>query len=267
MELGAKVVKKYWFLLAVLSIVLVFTFLFMLGYRIGPGGVIAKSGAVVVSGVPLGSTLYLDAIRNQKVGKDETILYLFPSAHELVVDAEGFHPWNELVEVTAGETQYVTPLLIPETLTETLVEETRVQEATALLRNASLPTRENPLLVSSGCVRVYVSGNRIVGERTGQEGCTSVPYLCTDEGIAEYGACLPTIIFEPQEALTNFILYPGRDDALIVASGNLAYVIELDPREPRFFAPLARSQGMRIAPWSDSSILINAGTEPRELPL
>lgn len=267
MERGVQILKKYWFLAILLGIALVFSILFFLDYRIGPGGVVAKSGTVVLTGVPLGSTLYLDTIRNQTIAREETVLRLFPSAHELVVDVEGYQPWNELVYVGSGEEQRISPLLVPEVLKEKLIEESRIQEASQILSKQTLPTREKHLLVSNECVRVYVSGNRIVGERTEKEGCGTVPYLCTDEGIAEYGACLPTIIFEPQETLTNFIPYPNRDDALIVASGNLVYVIELDPREPRFFAPLARSPKVRIAPWSDTSIIITSTNGPRELPL
>ena len=194
---------------------------------------------------------------------------LLPGTHSVVVDSDGFQPWNELVTITEGEVTHVRPLLVAKDIQEKEVPVESLADASRAIALSTLPTQNAPLLLSEGCVAVYVAGNRIVATRTDATDCSPVPYLCTEKSIEEFGACLPTIIFETGEALRGLIAYPGRNDALILASSNIAYIIELDPREPRFFAPIPPAKGadIRIAPWTDSSILIRHDFQIKEVSL
>ncbi len=61
--------------------------------------------------------------------------------------------------------------------------------------------------------------------------------------------------------------FPGRDDALVVWAGTALYVVELDPREPQFVAPVFKGAIKGAAPWSATSVVVTNGTEDVELPL
>lgn len=262
------ILKKFWILIAILLVVALSFGGFVQGYRIGPYGLPVKATKLIIERVPVGTTIYLDGIR-EHVTKDTPVsLFVMPNSHSLIINAEGYQPWNELITAVAGVEMYIHPLLIKEALTENLLEDSERVRATTQLLHATLPTKDAPLILAGGCTKIYVSQNRIVAEKHTSETCvTPPPYLCSDETVAEFGACLPTLIFEPKEAMRNVFAYPSRDDALIVTSGNSVYVLELDPREPRFFAPLARGAGIRAAAWSPTSIIISHESGASELPL
>ncbi len=237
--------------------------LYVLGFRIGSNGAFVRAGTIVLQDLPKDTEVYTDQNRAGTVRSGSTRLTLTPGTHSLIVTAPDSQPWSELVLVGEGETTFVEPLLIPLTLKERLLSEERQEEGKQALATQTLPTKAAPLLLQGGCAVVYVSGNRVIAEEGTGEACTAPPYLCSGE--AE--GCLPTVIFEPGDALRSVIPFPNRNDALILASGNVVYVLELDPREPRFFAPLAKGKDLRIAPWSDTSILLSKDDEARELPL
>ena len=67
--------------------------------------------------------------------------------------------------------------------------------------------------------------------------------------------------------MRTVLAYPGREDALIIATGGLLYVVELDPREPQFVGELWRGSLAFAAPWSASSVVVTDGTATFEIPL
>lgn len=258
--------REYWGAVLFMLIFAVLLLGYISGFRIGIDG-IEKSGAIRVEGVPKGTYVYLDEIRRHQVAGAATSMFASSGAHTVVVEAEGYQPWHELVSITSGEELNIDPLLIPTTLVQREVAQSEYATAVDTLKSTVLPTIEQPLLLAHGCVRVYVQVNRILADRVAGADCIPPEYICTDASIAEFGSCVPTVIFDPVEDIRSVMSYPNRFDTLIVSSGSLAYVLELDPREPRFFAPIARDTDIRVAPWTDTSILITNKNEPRELPL
>ena len=74
------------------------------------------------------------------------------------------------------------------------------------------------------------------------------------------------MVFPPADRLRAVTVFPGRDDALLISSGSLVHVLELDPRTPRFFAPLYdRGEAPKAIPWTEDSILVEDGEMVLEL--
>jgi hypothetical protein len=259
MELAKKLIKKYVILLAVLGVILLISLLYVAGFRLGEGGIV-RVGTLHLANVPENAEVYVD-MSLAGVGPKAADLLLTPGAHQIIVSADGAHPWNELVTVVSDAVVEADPLIIPALLSGNAPEIGREGEAATALALSRLPSTYAPLTSDDLCLNISVSGSRIIG--TKKDGCTPPPYLCTEDATE----CLPIVIFESIEPVRNVLLYPGRADTLIVTSGSLAYALEIDPREPRFFAPLAKAPNIRIAPWSESSILINSSFKTEELPL
>lgn len=260
-------VKKHWFLTLFVLVIGILTLAFLAGYRPGPYGLPVKAGTLTVQNAPDGANIFIDSTRRHVVKNGRASLQLAPGTHTVIVDYGTSYPWNELVTITSDKTTTVTPLFVNSDTKAAQVEEARIAEATRALATRALPTKAAPLTLDNGCLRFYVSGTRILGE-AGTEGCVVPEYLaCTEEAKAEFGACLPTVIFESGDTLESVLPYPGRTDALILASGNLVYVLEIDPRDPRFFAPLIKGPNVRAAAWSETSIITTGAKGPRVIPL
>ncbi len=257
-----KFFKDYWLYLCLVLVVIVGFLGYINGYRFGPYGLPVKAGLLVVADVPSQTTVYLDNIRRHYVEATSTSMYVTGTTHSVIVDAPGYQPWNELVTIPEGETLTLHPLLVRQQILEKKVEGADIAPVWQAIWKTVLPTKETPLLTSDGCVSIYTLGNRIVAEAVQNDTCVPPPYLCTADA-----GCAPVIVFEPIETIKDVLVYPNRTDALLVSSGNKVYVLEIDPRDPRFFAPLVRGTDVRVAPWKEHSIVVSDGASLREIEL
>jgi len=253
MDKGISWVKKYWALSIILVVILVFLGAYLAGFRLGAGGIV-RVGSAEIRGIPEGSKIYVDEARLVTAKKDVTQVYLKPGAHSVIVDVEEMQPWNEVFTVEEGKATVLHPIAVRKSVLRETVEPGEHASARGTLSQHPIPTAEKPLLLQDGCVSTYVSQGRIIASATTTPGCTPPPYLaCLPQ---EGAACPPTLIFAPTGTIRSVVKYPGREDALVVASGTLSYVVELDPREPQFFSPVLRNGNIRIAPLTDGVLLI-----------
>lgn len=227
---------------------------YLAGYRIGPGLSLMKVGTVVLTDLPQGATVYIDEALH-KTTKTETLqIPLLPGTHTILVGTEGlspeYYPWYELVTVPSGGEQRVRPMLIEKSAKETTLHDLDMERGELLIKETKLPTKEAPLLAYNGCVRVYVQNGRLIAEPGIENTCAVPEFLCSD------GSCEPTVLLSPPETLRTVIPFPGRDDAVVLALGKAIYALELDPREPQFFAPILREHLPEVAIWSDSAIVV-----------
>ncbi len=253
MERYRLLLKKYWIVAAAIVLVLAGVVAFSLGYRIDRGG-ITQAGTLHVH-APAGSRVYLDESR-LLYGKDEGVeTRLRPGVHTVIVDIDGMQPWNELVELSSGTLTSLSPITVAKDVIRERLAAERIAEGRAAIRATKLPTEAAPLSINE-CVKVWVSGSRILA--TADADCPSAPAFlqCTDDVRNEDGSCPATLVFAPNAAIRSVIGYPERTDALVVAAGNLSYVIELDPRKPQFFAPLVKAS-VTLAPWTPGYILLD----------
>lgn len=262
-----KALKSYWLLIVVVVIIVAVSGSYFAGYRFDAAG-ITRVGTVSMSGLPEGTNVYIDASRKVRVTGGKVSLPLSPGTHNVIVESKDNEPWNEIFTVAPAADTALSPILVPVTPGKALVIGADIQKALTLMRSP-LPTKAKPLVLDSGCALVYVSGSRIIAEGTTTPSCTPPPYLACADISSENptGACAPTIIFSPAGPIHAVLPFPGRSDALVVAAGNIGSTVELDPREPQFYAPFFRGAITGGASWTDHSIVLTNGTEVLEISL
>lgn len=266
MNKSIELLRRYWLVLLFLIIVLIGVGGYAYGYRISSSGIV-RTGTLVLTEVGAGARVYTDQSRLTLSVGGETRIELTPGTHTVIVDSPGMQPWNELFEIESGKETILAPLSIPVEVTARVLHgEERATAADAILAYL-LPQKTAPLTLSGGCALVYVFENRVVADGTTTPSCVPPVFLECAAEIASSGACPSTVIFPPNERLESVSKYPGRDDALVIAAGGQAYVVELDPRTPQFFAPILKGPRVRSAPWTDTSIVISDTKKVFELPL
>jgi len=248
--------KRWWLLIAIVVIIVAIMGFNMAGFRLGPGLSIVRVGTLVIEDLPTDASIYVDEIYNRRTAGGEARITLLPGSHTIIVSLDGHQPWNELVSVESDLETRVSPIIVPVKFAGRILAADEVAAGRALIQQAVLPTAAKPLALEGGCALVSVNGNRIIASAATTDSCTPPPYLCTED------ACGPTVIFTPVEKIYSVIQYPGREDTLVVSVGNTLFILELDPREPEFFAPiLSRNSAPKAAAWSESSIVVQSGTD------
>lgn len=242
--------QKYWVVVVVVVLMIAGVVAFASGVRLGPGG-ITQAGTLEVRNLPENARVFLDEAKMLGVSQGTAKAMVTPGVHSVIVDVEGMQPWNELVELSSKEVSLLWPLQVPKTVLRERVPEEQLVSARATLRATVVPTPTAPLVLGE-CVSVWVSGGRILAKTD----CEAPSFLvCEAAQLQADGTCPAAIIFSPSGAVHSVIPFPGRDDALVVAAGSLSYVIELDPRKPQFFAPIAKS-AVKLAPLDADTILM-----------
>lgn len=231
---------------ALILIVLAFYFA---GFRIGPGLSLVRVGTLVLTEVPADASVYVNSkLRSVTSSAGDYRVRLTPGVHTVIVAVPDTTPWQDALTVPSNGTVSIKPILIPNRPDgDLLLGEARAAARRVVDANA-LPTEAKPL--SAGCTDVFVSQNRILGKAAA--GCETPPdYLCTD------GDCGTVELFAPVERITSVALFPGREDALFFTIGDGVYALDIDPREPRFFAPFVRSVLPRIANGTSTNLLLS----------
>lgn len=241
--------RRYGIWWAVVLFILVLAGGFALGYRVGPGLSIVKAGTLVLTDLPASTSIYVDTKLRATVREGgEYRTRLVPGVHTIIVDSEGHTPWQDAVVITSDEVATKAPVML---LTRPDGTVLRAEERAAAIRTIDqqrLPTVTAPL--TAGCTDIYVAQNRIMGRAVA--GCEApADYLC------EAGDCsAPTVLFAPVETITSLIAFPGRTDTLLFTIGDFVYALDIDPRDPRFFAPFIRTSMPKVGQGAAGELLL-----------
>lgn len=261
MERSLTLVKKYWPLVLVLALVLMFALGYASGLRFDRTGIV-QVGTLVVE-IPDGARVYLDESRVLHERDGVARATLRPGAHSVIVDIDGMQPWNELVELSSGSVSTLSPIEVPKEPVLEEVPQERLAEGWAARRGALLPSEATPLTLE--CQKIWVSGVRILAAPA-DESCAPAFLLCEDAARTKEGTCPATVVFSSSAPLRSVVAFPQRTDALAIAAGSQSFVIELDPRQPQFFAPLVKSM-VTLAPWDEGTLLVEKAGILFTLPL
>lgn len=245
---AARHLKRYGLLWVVILLLAALLGGYTAGYRVGPGLSIVKAGTLVIPNLPANTSIYVDSkLRSVVRDGGEYHTRLVPGTHAVIVDALNMTPWHEAVTLAADGATTVSPVLIATSPSGTILKGPERDAALAAIAGTKIPTELAPL--RAGCTDVYVSQNRLIGRLA--PGCTPVPaYLC------EAGECAATVLLEPVDTITSVVLYPERTDTLLFTVGDWIYVLDIDPREPRFFTPYLRRNAPLLGPATAEGILI-----------
>ena len=233
--------KRHWLLFLVLLFVIALLLGYGAGFRPGPGLTIVRVGTLTVTDLPAGTTVFTDMASRGVSNGGPFNVPLVPGTHTVIVSAPGDEPFERTVTITSNEATEVSAILVPQKPLPTILDGAEAAAAQALIAKSVLPTQGAPLSV--GCADVYVLDNRVVAApATTTPGCATPPdYMCTN------GSCAPTLVYAPTTPIHDVVHFPGRTDAVIVATGPSVNVVGLDPRYPQYFAPVVKSMNPLIA--------------------
>ncbi len=262
MEKTLAALKSYWILILIVVLFAAGLIGYFAGYRLDQGG-ITRVGTLVLTGLPDGTAVYLDQARRVYASDGTAHSDFLPGTHSVIVDSPGNQPWNELFTISPSEQTTLAPIFVPVTLAARPLSGEDAARGLALVRAAKLPTKAAPLTLADGCTLLYASGARLIADAA-TSSCAVLPeYLCAPDA----AGCASTIVYSAAEPIRSVAAFPGRDDALVVVTGHLVFVLEVDPREPQFFAPLFKGPTIGAAPYSASSTVITNGTTVVEIEL
>ncbi len=238
--------KRFWPWILAFTLSALIIWVYLSGWRLGTDPIVYRNGAIVFNTLPPGSTIYIDDARRHTGVTGGADTHVKEGRHTVIIDAPGFQPWNEMVEVTKNTNVVLNPILVPKIPVSNEIPEKDSMLMRALKSN--LPTADSRLDLKDSCVSVYESFGRLIAAP--MEGCTPPAYLCSEDG------CAPTVIYAPKDRIRTVTNYRGRSDALLIASGTGVYVLEIDPHSPQFFAPLYQGIAPRVVNLSPLKITI-----------
>lgn len=245
--------RKYLVLTIVVAFFVVLVVAYLFGYRIGYGVTLERVGTLNLPNLPAGTTVYVDQVsRGTESATSSMSVSLVSGEHNVMVSTPGDYPWNDLVSIESGSKTVASPILVPMQPDVTKLSGSAAQEATARIASTTLPTETSPLTLANGCEHVYVSNNQVLADAVSVPGCVPPTYLSATSSEA-------TIIFSPASSLLAVLPYPNRQDALLIGMNNVLYAVTLDPRSPRFFAPVLGGTAPQFGTLSDGTLVVKNG--------
>lgn len=178
------------------------------------GKFIIRGGTVVVEDAPTGTQILVDSKLRGEVNKDGnmTIKRVARGKRILIATRGGHWPWVRNIDVQAGETAYITPLLIPQEAAAKIVES--APDATPL------PGRTTPIILQE--TALWADGNAIYSQLGVQQ--------------------KPVAVFTADYPVRSLALYPNRTDTLLVAAGDMIFALDIEEGEARNFLPVYKSK-------------------------
>jgi hypothetical protein len=259
-----KYLKKHRVLVVLILIFVVLASLYGAGYRLLPGPSLQRVGTLTLTNLPLNTAVFADQVlvtTTKRVG--DTKLELVPGGHTIIVAAPNDFPWNTVLSVVSGKDTVANPILVGYKPNAIALTGDELAAAFSAVASTTLPTSAHPLRLAGGCAAVYVENNRVLADATTTPGaaCTTPAFLCTG------ATCTSTIIFSPTEPMTAVLAFPGRQDALIIQLGRVLYALALDPRDPRYFAPILTGVNPQTGALPDGTIVVRNNAAAYKLKL
>ncbi|HVW71547.1 MAG TPA: PEGA domain-containing protein [Candidatus Paceibacterota bacterium] len=243
--------KRHWLLLLVMLFVAALLCGYAAGFRPGPGLTVVRVGTLEVAGIPPGTTVYTDLASRGMAGAAAFTVPLVPGTHTVIISAPNDEPFERTVSITSNQTTVLSPILVPQKPTPLVLDGDAAATANTSIAKAIMPTQTSPLAI--GCASVYVLDNRVIAApATSTPECAAPPeYMCTND------SCAPTLAYAPTTPIRSVIPFPGRTDAVIVATGPSVNVVGLDPRYPQYFAPVIKATSPAIGEASTTGFYIS----------
>lgn len=248
----------FWVLTLVFLLITPFIVLYASGYRLDKAGKIVKTGGLFVDVGMAGARILLDNIQVFETGffdKGYFMKDLTPGTYRIRVIRDGFQPWEKEVSVYPQSVTKFMPFLLPfeprlvpvehyalstTTSTSTVVKRRSNAEYDTAYALFSVIETANRKITSTSTVIVE---NRValIIDKTGiiaewQGGGDSFPYF-----FCEYTTCAKRVrIPTPEDPVVYVDFFPGRNDAILVATPSGVYLVELDGRSGHAMQVLLR---------------------------
>jgi hypothetical protein len=185
-----------------------------------------QTGSLTIVGLPQ-SRVFIDQKRSGTIPESGTYTRqrVLPGTRNVLVSLEGAWPWTKHVRIESGKTTTINPFLIPSAPNAKVLKETDEAYASAVqaIREATLPSPDNPLASEDGNAEIYVRDNIIGSVWRGSES-DMPPYYCQNS------ECGPiTVLATAQGAVRGVSFFGSRNDVLIVAIKNGIWALDVEP--------------------------------------
>lgn len=221
----------------VVAAALLFTFVkfYDLGYRLTFSRGFTRPAQIVISPFTQGAELYLDGERILAAEIDGETVTLHTSAgiHEVTTARANYSPWQKTFDVESGERVVVGPYNIPATTNGAVVAttDTEYRAASQLLAQATIPTKEKPVVSRDGQLEAYVDGQSLIARvKSGTPPQSFCDTSCQTEK--------QVVTLEAE--VRGLAFMPGRNDVLLMAVQDGVFAIEIDTRGTQNFQVLYR---------------------------
>ncbi len=221
------------------------------GYRLGPGLVLTKEQQITIVGIPNNASVFSDYALHKNIKNNKIVISLIPGNHTLLVSAKGYWPWKYMVTIPENKSISVRAFLIPRVQKGKILTGVEKANAEKKIKMSITTSVDGPLHLTNVCMTLSISNNQVIATPiSDSSSCTPPPYLCSGN------TCAPTIIFSSGKKISRLMVYPERNDAILVEIANTVYALSIDPRAPRTFAPLLKGIHPIIAQGKGSTLLV-----------
>ncbi len=191
------------------------------------GEFIIRGGKITINNVKTGAQILLDSKYKGTVNDKQNsfnIKRVKRGSHTLIVTKDTYWPWVHNVDVLAGQTLHITPLLIPQEVTSKIVD--------TAPSSPPVPARLSPIVLKSteskiSDTAIWVDNNTIYTQR----------------GIQQ----TPIAVFTAEYPVRSLALYPSRTDTLLVAAGSKIFALDIKASNTRNFLPIYTSAAPTFA--------------------
>jgi len=222
----------------VVTIVILCSSLYLLGFRIRENFTIGKIGKVQIE-VPLSGTMvFIDESKKITSTKDNEIIEmnLSPRTHSFIVSKEGYLPWTKKIVVPSGKEIKLTPIFISSYQSGQIItvnDKEFYKIRNSIIKNIP-PSEKSPELSKDGTTKLWLEDNAI---------------------LVSTGSTTKMVI-QPDTIIRNVSFYKDRSDVVIFSNQNSIYAIETETEGIQNFIPIYRGEEPSFVLASESSLYI-----------
>jgi hypothetical protein len=230
--------KTYIYSIASIIVLAIIVIGYASGYRLTTSLSIKKSGTVTIH-IPLeNTTVFFDnrLAFTSKKNDETTQLTVSPNTKQIIVSKVNYFPWTKNVQMNSGGNVTYYPILVSQNPSGEIINQSDPEywKIKNDIKKITLPTKQSPLTIPDGTIRIWVENNTILSEENG---------------------VLKTLI-TPEYTIKNISLYKDRSDVIIFSAGTGVYALETDTDNFQNFMPIYRGQDPHFIPNTVHSVYI-----------
>jgi hypothetical protein len=264
--------------------------LYSIGYRLNDALGLVKTGGIYVQSDIADTIVYVDGELENETGlflRNSFIQNLRPGTYGISVEKEGYRTWNKTIEVFANKVTEAHLFMVPERVVTTAVPHyltaTSTPARATVLPNPDYVALEKLFVKATSTVpakpavattsttsgqgpvtdpRTLKDGFEEYGDLYSwlEKGDVAIEWVGSPERVPFYfcsnGECRSRVTVSVDADIIGYEWYPGRNDAMIIATGEGVYAIETDDRSAPNVYELYRGAnlGIRITDNGDVAV-------------
>lgn len=157
-------------------------------------------------------------------------------SYSLLVAKDGFWPWMKSVNIEKNTAAVITSWSLPQVIDHEIISpsEKDYSEILSKINNSSAPDEQNRLESSEGDLAVWIDGNTIFAEWTGDP--QKIPYYFCDKGECD----AKITVLKSTSSINSVSFLKNFDSVLVFSNSEGVYAIEVNNDGTQNFQPIFR---------------------------